>query len=103
MSKLLEEMYGADKQPAKPVLREASNEFEIKTQNKNFVSIQSGRKDVKVATALYVKELEDTVEKQARDIKSLQSDIRKLVRELNNVTKDMTAVRNALKTKMDRF
>lgn len=104
MNKLLAEMYGQDKitSTAKP-LTEATNEFEIKTQHKNFVSIQSGRKDIKVATALYVKELEDKIEKQAKDIKALQTDNRKLVRELNSINQDLTSIKNALKTKMDRF
>jgi hypothetical protein len=105
MKDVIESLYGQKEgEPqASKVLREATNEFEIKTQSKNFTKIKAGSKDVVVPTATYVKDLEDQITKLNKDVKSLSSDYSKAVRAINALSQTVETLKKNMKNKMDRF
>lgn len=98
-------LYGQDRptEGTPKKLVESTNEFEIKTQGKNFVKIKSGKEAVDVPRAKYVKELEDKVERLERDLKSAESDVRRIKHAFDNLAREVTQLRKDVKNKMDKF
>lgn len=84
-------------------LTEATNEFEIKTQGKNFAKIKSGKETIDVPRAKYIKELEDKIERLEKEIKKANADNRKLTSAVNSIIKDVNSLTKELKNKVDRF
>lgn len=103
---LLAAMYGGSTISTKAVpepLRESTNEFEIKTQTKNFHKIKSGSKEITVPAAKYIKELEDRIDEQGRDFRKLTSDMKKVQRAVDALSRELDSMKKELKNKMDRF
>lgn len=106
MKTVIESMYGQNDEPTstKPkILTEASNEFEIKTQSKNFTKIKAGKSDVVVPTANYVKDLEDQIEKLNKEVKKLSSEYAKAARAINSMSQTLETLKKNMKNKLDRF
>ncbi len=105
MKDVLAAMYGAsDDEPTQVTkLTEATNEFEIKTQTKNFVTLKVGKETVSLPVAKYIKSLEDKIEKLERDADRQRSDYKKIKSVVERLGKDVQSMDKELKDKMDRF
>ena len=108
MKSVIESMYGQNEDEMTPankpkILKEATNEFEIKTQSKNFAKIRAGKNDVMVPTATYVKDLEDQIEKLTKEMKKLGSEYAKASRAINSLNQTIETLKKNMKNKLDRF
>jgi len=98
----LPEMYGTDKVDPKK-LTEATKEFTVKTDGKNFVKLNTERgKEVIVPQAVYVKELEQQIDSLKSKVKSVEADNRILTVAVKRLQHEMVELRAALKKKVDR-
>lgn len=105
MNPTIPAMYGQSNEESSvsTKLTEATDEFEIKTQARNFASIKVGKESVTVPKAEYVKQLEDRVERLESGLKASQSANRQLRQALTAMTKDISSLRKELDGKLDRF
>jgi predicted nucleic acid-binding Zn-ribbon protein len=81
----------------------AKDDFEIRSQGKNFAKIKVGAETVEVPRARYVKDLETELERLDKELKKAYRAIRQLTNAANRTSTEIADLKKQMKNKLDRF